>query len=525
MAKIKTNVAFKEYNQGQLLVLPPSLSELIGENDLVRVVNEVVERMNITELINLYSGGGTTAYHPKMLLKVLLYAYSVKIYTGRKIARALGQDIHFMWLSAMGRPDFRTINNFRSGKAKEVIEKLFKSMLEFLMEQNYIKLENYFCDGSSFVADANKNKMAWKKNAERYKALAEQKCTELFLKIDELNETDNKQYGNNDLAENGTATSITKEDISKQVEKLDECIKTATADTKKRKAESLKKKLECEEKKIKKYKDQIEISGTRSGYSTTDNDASAMRMKNKVEVLPAYNVLAGCEDQFITGVSIHQNSNDAACFSQHMEQIAKQQPSKPQCIIADSIFGTEQNCELLEKEGIKNLMKFPTFHTEDTKAYKENPYLKQNFKYDVQADTYLCPNNQLLVYSRDTQFTHPKSGYVSNLKEYECKSCQGCPLYQDCCKSTDGANRKIQVNQKLEQYKNQARENLKSKQGKILRKQRSIEIESCFGDIKHNMGFRRMHLRGLKGAKTEITLIAMAHNMKKVYLKRSKRAA
>jgi transposase len=111
MGKIKKSVVFKEYASQQLLLLPPSLEELIPATHLVRVVNEVVERMDISDLINLYAGGGTSAYHPRMLLKVLLYAYCMKIYTGRKIARALAQDIHFFWLSGMGRPDFRTINS------------------------------------------------------------------------------------------------------------------------------------------------------------------------------------------------------------------------------------------------------------------------------------------------------------------------------------------------------------------------------------------------------------------------------
>src|SRR5690349_6731674 len=116
MAKIKSSVVFKQYNQQQALLLPPCLEELIPTKHLVRVVNEVVESMDICDLIKLYEGGGTSAYHPRMLLKVLLYAYSVKIYTGRKIAKALDENIHFMWLSGMSRPDFRTINNFRSSK-------------------------------------------------------------------------------------------------------------------------------------------------------------------------------------------------------------------------------------------------------------------------------------------------------------------------------------------------------------------------------------------------------------------------
>ena len=108
MAKIKTSAVFKHYySPAQNFLLPPSLDELIDQRHLVRVVNEVVEAKNISSLINQYGGGGTSAYHPRMLLKVLLYAYCSKIYTGRKIAKALGQDIHFMWLAAMNRPDFR----------------------------------------------------------------------------------------------------------------------------------------------------------------------------------------------------------------------------------------------------------------------------------------------------------------------------------------------------------------------------------------------------------------------------------
>ncbi|MDZ7645686.1 MAG: transposase [Cytophagales bacterium] len=95
MAKVKTSVIFKQYQQQQVLLLPPSLDELISPKHLVRVVNQVVESMDISDLINLYEGGGTSAYHPRMLLKVLLYAYSVKIYTGRKMARALSDLLQF----------------------------------------------------------------------------------------------------------------------------------------------------------------------------------------------------------------------------------------------------------------------------------------------------------------------------------------------------------------------------------------------------------------------------------------------
>jgi transposase len=525
MANISSSVQFKAYSQQQILLLPPSLDELIDEQHLVRVVNQVVDAMDITTLTRQYKGGGTTAYHPRMLLKVLLYAYSVKVYTGRKIARALRQDIHFMWLSGMSKPDFRTINNFRSSKAKEVIENLFQQMLLFLTDYGYIKLENYFCDGSTFAADANRHGMVWKKNAERFKANAEEQCRELFKQIDELNAADDRQYAETDLEERGlSAKGITPETIREQADKLDALVGSSTIKKGQRKASNLKKQLIKKQEKIAGYQQQIEVAGQRSGYSKTDQDATAMRMKN-AELLPAYNVLAGCEDQFIVNVSVHQNSNDSTCFPAHLEKLEQQSPELPDAIIADAIFGTEQNYELLENKGVANYLKFPSFQTEQKQSFKENPFLKDNFRYDGLTDAYTCPNERQLSLQATYQQTHKRTGYQSTIKEYQCQDCGGCPFYEQCCKSTSGENRLIKVNEKLEAFKQQARENLHTPTGTSLRKQRCIEIESCFGDIKQNMGFRRFHLRGIKKVETEFTIIAMAHNLRKLQIKIEKKAA
>lgn len=525
MTKIITSAQFKAYDQNQISFLPPSLDELIDKNHLVRVVNQVVNAMDISELVNGYKGGGTTAYHPRMLLKVLLYAYSVKIYTGRRIARALRQDVNFMWLAGMSRPDFHTINSFRSSRAKDVIESLFEQMLLFMIEHGHIKLENYFCDGSTFAADGNKHKMVWKKNAERYKTGVQEKCKELFKEIDALNTAEDKQYKDADLEERGlSAKEITADDIREQVEKLDAVITASTSKKEQRKAGSLKKKLEEKKEKLTQYNQQIEVAKDRSGYNKTDTDATAMRMKNK-ELLPAYNVMAGCEDQFIVSVSIHQNPNDGACFKNHLEKLQSQDHELPKAMIADSIFGTEQNYELLAATGIENYLKYPSYHAEQKQSYAKNPFLKDNFKYDPVSDTYICPNERLLTFQGAFQQIHPKTGLQSTLKDYQCQDCQGCPFYEQCCKSKTGENRRVRVNEKLDTYKQKARENLNSEQGTVLKKQRSIEIESCYGDIKHNMGFKRFHLRGIKKVKTEFNLVAMAHNLRKMQIRMENEAA
>ena len=115
-------VTFKSYCMEQLQ-LPVDIEALIPEKHLVRVVNKSIERMNIEPLLDQYKGGGTSSYHPKMLLKVLVYAYTQKIYSSRQIAKALRENIYFMWISGNNTPDFRTINRFRSSRMKAVIER------------------------------------------------------------------------------------------------------------------------------------------------------------------------------------------------------------------------------------------------------------------------------------------------------------------------------------------------------------------------------------------------------------------
>jgi transposase len=516
MSKITSKAVFKQYYPQQILLLPPSLSELISSNHLVGVINEVVDKMDLSGVINTYEGGGTSAYHPAMMTKVILYGYAMKIYSGRKIAQALRQDVTFMWLAGMNTPDFRTINGFRSGTLKNTIQELFTQMLLFLMEEEYIHYENYFCDGTTCAADGSRHKMVWRKNAERYKTIAEQNCQELFEKIDTLSEAEDKKYGEGDLESEGNGKESIYEKIEEKVAVLNEIVTTTTDKKQKMKAASLKKKLDEQGDKIRKYEDQKRVADQRSGYNKTDTEATAMRMKNE-EILSAYNIIAGSENQFITGYSVHQNGNDAACFKEHLQTL-EQQACLPENIHADSIFGTEENYELLEQKQIGNYLKFPTFHREQSVKYQRDPFLKEHFPYNPETDTYTCPNNQSLTLQSTGINANKKSGYTSNIKTYACQSCAGCPL-ADRCKKGEG-NRIISVNEKLDNYRDAARFNLHSEKGIELRKKRGYEIEPCFGDMKHNMKFRRFHLRGKAKVNVEVGILSICHNLRKVQIKR-----
>ena len=514
MSKVTSNAVFKPYDQQQVLLLPPSLDDLIPAHHLVRVVSKVVDNLDLSSVINQYEGGGASSFHPKMMTKVLLYGYAMKIYTGRKLAKALSQDVTFMWLAAYNQPDFRTINLFRSGVLKETVEELFKELLIFLVTHGYVNAENYFTDGTTLSADANRHQIVWKKNSERYKKIAEEKCKTLFKEIDALNAQEDKEYGEKDLEEMGSQV-IDNEIIENHVEKLKHVIDKTEKKRVAIKAKSLKRQLEEQKGKIDQYQGQLTISENRSGYSKTDTDATAMRLKND-DLVPAYNALASCENQFITAITIHQNPNDATCFKEHLEQL----PLKPSTITADSIFGTEQNYELLAGFLIENYLKFPTFHQEKKLKHKSSQFLREDFLYNKENDSYKCPDGRELRYKRTEQVKHKKTGYRSTIKVYQGKSCSGCSLSSRCKKSEESI-RSLTVNSQLDYYRQQARNNLNSDKGLRLRKRRGAEIESCFGDIKHNMGFRRFHLRGKQKVKTEINLVSMAHNLRKLQIKLS----
>jgi transposase len=121
-------VVFKRYDQTQQMLLPPSYDDLVPKNHPVRVVDEVVERVDISGLERTYKGGGASSYHPRMLLKVVLYAYLRNMYSSRKIEEALQENVHFIWLAGGAKPDHNTINDFRGKRLRGELKQIFNQV-------------------------------------------------------------------------------------------------------------------------------------------------------------------------------------------------------------------------------------------------------------------------------------------------------------------------------------------------------------------------------------------------------------
>jgi transposase len=370
---------------GQPSLLPPDLEELIPENHMVRMVNEAIERIDLSILYQQYKGGGSSSYHPKMMLKVLVYGYIEKLYSSRRIAKALRENVNFMWLSGQNRPDFRTINRFRGEVMKEIIGRVFASVLELLIEQGHVKLEDYFVDGSKLEANAKRHSAVWAKNTKRYKKQVQEKIRGLFEEIERVNEAEQEEYGDQDLPELGEEAEIDSQRLQEKIAELNERLRQRPQD------KTLNKAVRKMEKdylpRLEKYEDQEEKLAGRNSYSKTDEGATFMRMKEdqsnpKAWPKPAYNVQLGTVNQFIVGFSVHQQANDATCLKPHLEEVETQLGCLPENWVGDAIYGTEENLAYAEEKQTTANLKYPTFHQEGKAKSRDDPFRAENFAYD-----------------------------------------------------------------------------------------------------------------------------------------------
>jgi len=505
-------VVFKKDKSNQLMLLPPDLGSFIPDNHIVRTVDKVINELKLIPLFDTYKGGGASSYSPRMLLKVITYGYIENIYTTRRIAKALKENIYFMWISGMSTPDFTTIHNFRSKRLKEAVDDVFGSVIEVLIQGGYIKAENLFIDGTKIEANANRYSYIWKKNVERHESMVKQRVKKLLSYIDELQKEEDEEYGSHNLEE--YEGNLTADQIEKAVEEINQKLSKWG---KSNKASSDVTKLKKEVPKLKKYQKQKDLLGGRNSYSKTDNDATFFKMKEDhhgmSQLKPGYNVQIATENQFILGYGIYQKAADTSVFIPFMDKIKTQLKIPPKNVTTDAGYGSEENYDYVSRNNIGNYIKYNNFDHEKTKEYRDRKFISDRFVYNQKNDQYECPSGQVLDFEYIKK-TKTENGYMSERIVYKSRCCEGCQHKEKCSKGSK--DRTIEVSPKLIEYKQTVRQNLESENGKKLRAQRGVDVESVFGQIKHNNQFRRFYTRGLKNVSTEWGLISIAHNIKKM---------
>lgn len=542
-------VAFKPCKNGDGFLFPPYLGDLIPANHPVRLINAMVEKLDITDILNTYKGGGSSSYHPRMLIKLLVYGYFDGVTSSRKLEQSTHENVCYMWLCGMNKPTYATISTFRSGRLKGKVKDLFASIIKEIYSQEQLQLGTHFIDGTIFESAANRYTYVWRKNVERYKSQTEAKIRAILADVDKYLSADESEdeevnEGQNEPQIKGSQTKEKSDCQEEQVETSSNCkaqspieeeqkkesidsdyVKKKIEEYKTKKDKAVDKKLKKLEKdflqKLLKYEEQERILNGRNSYSKTDLDATFMRLKEdrrgKPIPKPAYNIQLSTCNQFILNYSLHQNTNDSTCLIDHMVEsqqlFEKHDLPDIEGANTDGIYGTQENYEFLEENGIANYVKYPSFDKElKNKSNEKKPFDARSLFYNETHDFFVCPMGQRMHKTGQKTVTR-KNGYKVRIDEYQNSRCSNCPL-KGVCHKGDGV-RKIDFNRELERYRKQAFDNLTSEKGKILRSQRSVDVEPVFGHFKFNRQWDRFTLIGLKKAEIELGLHAIAHNLRK----------
>jgi transposase len=501
---------FKPYNQQQLMLLPPSLDELIPRDHACRVVNEVINKINLEPLNAAYHMKGSSSYHPQMLLKVLVYGYISNIYSSRKLEAACKESIYFMFLSSMSSPDHNTINRFRGERLKNALRSVFEQVVMLLAQEGFLSIEEVYTDGTKIEANANKYTFVWKKAIATNKEKMKKQLTHIWEYAQSIAASEDN------LPEPPDLTTISKEKVQQTVDKLNQVLGKKENVDKKMKA-----KLGYVTKNypanIARYEQQEMILGERNSYSKTDPEATFMRLKEdhmkNGQLKPAYNVQISTSNQFIVNYTIHANPTDTTTLPAHIEQHEKSYGIAPKSLTADAGYGSEENYSLLEEKNVTAFVKYNLFDKRQSSNYNsKHPFSADKLFYNPTQDHYICPMGQKMSYIGD-RTRKTATGFLQTVKLYKAVNCSNCPLNGVCHKSQRA--RIIQINVNLERQKQRADELLKSEEGIEKRKKRCYDVEPVFGNIKNNHGFRRFMLRGKQKVEIEWGLLAIAQNIRK----------
>ncbi|OQB58316.1 MAG: Transposase DDE domain protein [Bacteroidetes bacterium ADurb.Bin141] len=520
------NLTHKDYTiHGDFyqLKLPINVECMIPNDDSVRLLGQIVEEMDLSELYKTYSRLRKKQATPRQMLKIMLYAYMNSNYSTRKIERACKRDINFMYLlEGMPAPDYTTIARFRSIHFAPVSENLMAQFTGMLAENREISMKNLFIDGTKLEAASNKYTFVWKGSVTKNQKKLMDKIPAFFKQAEE-------DFGLKILYGDKIKMHHLKK-LRRKLRKIkkDESIVFVSGIGKRK--SPLQKTLEQLDEylsRLKKYNKHLHVMGDRNSYSKTDPDATFMRMKEDAmkngQLKPGYNIQFGVDAEYVVWISAGSQPTDTTILIPFLESLKGHLQYSYPNIVADSGYESEENYVYLDENNQLAFIKPSNYEISKTRKYKTDISRKENMSYDKENDFYICSNGKKLVVT-GTKFSKSKTGYRSEKTCYTCENCSECPLKSKCIKGNskkplEERTKHLEISKLFQQKREAALERILSDEGTELRMNRSIQSEGAFGEIKQDMGFRRFLCKGKKNILAECILLGLAHNVNKLHNK------
>ena len=470
---------FKQCNQFRLI--PQDYKSFLWEGHELIILEEIINELDLTEIIESYSNHSrwTSAYDPRMLLKVLFYGYMNQTFSSRKIANKLKSDLAFMYLAGDNTPNFRTINNFRKEKLS-MLEGIFVQIVLKAKELWLISFWTISIDWTKIYASASRDKNNTVEGLDK-------EISKLFKEAEKIDEIEDKNYGEGNS------------------DKIPEELKTKEG-REKRKKEIEEKRKKIEEKK-EKVKKEIEVKKgnwiIQERINETDPDSRLMMMKRK-DWWNWYNPQNATEKQFIITTRVPNSANDTKELIPVLKKIEEKYKIIPKKVLADKWYWTEENYKYWESKKIESYIPHP----------KQAWAKLEEYSYDKNVDEYedLDGNKyrfkQYYWNLKSKKKWRPKKDVVSKDEDFQGKTYM--------TELEDWKKKYLNVSKNLKSIYKRNDDRLYSTEGKEIYRKRSWCVENVFWNIKMNLKFERFSLRGFSGVQIEWNLISLAHNLQKI---------
>jgi transposase len=351
---------YRLYEPDQLFLMPPNLREWLPENHLAYFVSDLVDDLNLSEIEAVYEDEerGQPPYHPRMMVKVLIYSYCVGVFASRRIQKRLVEDVAFRVLAAGNTPDFRTLSDFRRIHRK-ALEGLFQQVLRLALKAGAMKLGRVAIDGSKVKANASKHKTMSYGHMKAKEQELEAQVRRLLSEADRQDEAEDRRYGKDRTGEELPEDLRRRESRLKRIRQAKEALEE---EARREAQEAGKEQAKPEDKKQ---------------YNFTDPQSRIM--KGSDGFVQGYNCQIAVEENFqlIVGQAVTQQANDKEQLEPMVKAIQEQAGHKPGEVLADSGYCSQDNLRYLARRHIDGYVATERQkHGHDRPACKRGPLPK-----------------------------------------------------------------------------------------------------------------------------------------------------
>jgi transposase len=460
---------FKPHVQDQGELFPPRVGELIPDDDLCRVVSEVVDRLDLSSFALNYSPLGQNAYSPNTMLKLLFYGYSIGVRSSRAIEDKACFEVRFRWLAGNDRPHKSAIADFRNRNLAR-IEELFVQVILLCRELGMVKFGHWAIDGTKLKANAGKNAMRKRESIDEELAGLRRQIRDALA---EAKAADDDEDDDEPLL----PPSIRRKQERQQ--RLEQALKA------------------------------LQNNPERKRANTTDPDAPLMKRKGG-GYEPCYNpqLTVDVDSQVVLAADVCTDQNDACQLVPQLDQAAANAGGKPACVSADTGYASGNNLAAVKQRGIQGYIP-----PREESVQQPGGFKREDFRYEPERDRFICPAGKEMTY-RQTKIRHTATGSYQSRK-YLCRACEGCQQAPRCL--AKGAKYRSMELSEHEPLFQTMRERLSTPEGKAIYDKRKQSVEPAIGVAKWTMGVRSFLLRGVKKARSEWRLTLTAFNIRKIW--------